>query len=160
MTGWAVAHPPRYKAIKRDGCQRIGGEYMPKTTTGIKFKYKIKGIERRKFRFAMAVMIPTIILYLVLRIIPILCTFYLSFHQWNLIRPFRPFIGLENFAKILEHRSFRVALGNTTIFTVFVVIISIILALLLALALKKKSRIGRFYEFAYFLPFVIPMVPV
>lgn len=140
--------------------KELGGKYMPKASTGNKFKYKIKGLERRKFRFAMAVMIPTVILYLVLRIIPILGTFYLSLHRWNLIKPYRPFIGLQNFAKILEDKTFGVALVNTTIFTIIVVLVSVILALLLALALKKKSRIGSFYEFAYFLPFVIPMVPV
>lgn len=133
---------------------------MPKNAAGSRFKYKRKGLERKKFFFAMAVIIPTIILYLVLRIIPILGTFFLSVHQWNLIRPYRPFVGLDNFAKILTDKTFRVALVNTTIFTIFVVMISVTLALLLALALKKKSRIGRFYEFAYFLPFVIPMVPV
>ena len=133
---------------------------MPNTPTNIKSKYKIKGLERRKFRFAMVILIPTVILYLVLRIIPILGTFYLSLHNWNLIKLHRPFIGLQNFVKIVKDKFFRIALVNTTVFTVFVVLISVTLALLLALALKKKSKIGSFYEFAYFLPFVIPMVPV
>jgi multiple sugar transport system permease protein len=134
---------------------------MPKTLVKEKLVFgKTKGLERRKLRFATAVMIPTFTLYLVLRIIPILGTLYLSFHEWHLIRRHRPFVGLANFAKILSDTTFKTALLNTTLFAIIVVPVSIMLALLLALALKKNTRLNSFYEFAYFLPFVIPMVPV
>jgi len=130
---------------------------------GTKFGYSLKkgsGIESNKLRYALLVMIPIFLLYLVLRIIPILGTFYLSLFDWNLIKPRRPFIGLKNFINIAGDKSFWLAFSNTMIFTVFVVVISVLLALILALALKKKTRIGGLYEFAYFLPVVIPMVPV
>lgn len=130
---------------------------------GTKFGYSLKkgsGIESNKLRYALLVMIPIFLLYLVLRIIPILGTFYLSLFDWNLIKPHRPFVGLKNFINIAGDKSFWLAFSNTMIFTVFVVVISVLLALILALALKKKTRIGGLYEFAYFLPVVIPMVPV
>jgi multiple sugar transport system permease protein len=130
---------------------------------GLKFGCSMKrgsGIESNKRRFAIWVMIPICLLYLVLRIIPILGTFYLSFFEWNIIKLHHPFVGLENFARILEDKTFGAALANTMLFTVFTVVISVTLALILALALKKKTRLGGFYEFAYFLPVIIPMVPV
>lgn len=132
---------------------------MPGTKFGYYFK-KGNGIESTKLRYALLVMIPIFLLYLVLRIIPILGTFYLSLFDWNLIKPYRPFVGLQNFMKIAEDKSFWLAFSNTMIFTVFVVVFSVLLALILALALKKRTRIGGLYEFAYFLPVVIPMVPV
>ncbi len=132
---------------------------MPGTKFGYSFK-KGSGIESNKLRYALLVMTPIFLLYLVLRIIPILGTFYLSLFDWNLIKPHRPFVGLKNFINIAEDKSFWLAFSNTMIFTIFVVVISVLLALVLALALKKKTRIGGLYEFAYFLPVVIPMVPV
>lgn len=122
--------------------------------------YKSKGLDRRKHKFAMAIIIPTILLYLILRVIPILGTFYLSLREWSLIKPDRPFVGLANFTKLATDKAFKDALVHTTIYTVLVVIISVSLALLLAIALKEKTRLGNLYEFAYFLPVVIPMVPV
>jgi multiple sugar transport system permease protein len=130
---------------------------------GLKYRGSMKrgsGIEANKRRFAMLVMIPICLLYLVLRIIPIFGTFYLSFFKWNIIKLHHPFVGLENFARILEDKTFGIALANTMLFTVFTVFISVSLALCLALALKKKTRLGGLYEFVYFLPVVIPMVPV
>lgn len=121
---------------------------------------KSRGLERRKRYFVIAVIIPTVLLYTVLRIIPIAGTFYLSLFEWNLIKPNRPFVGLGNFAKLATDETFRVALVNTAVYTVLVVTISVALALLIALALKRKTRLGNLYEFAYFLPVVIPMVPV
>ena len=121
--------------------------------------YKSKGLDRRKHKFAMAIIIPTILLYLILRVIPILGTFYLSLREWSLIRPDRPFVGLANFTKLATDKAFKDALVHTTIYTVLVVIISVSLALILAIALKEKTRLGNLYEFAYFLPVVIPMVP-
>jgi multiple sugar transport system permease protein len=121
---------------------------------------KGSGIKANKRRFAIMVMVPICLLYLVLRIIPILGTFYLSFFKWNIIKPHHPFVGLENFARILEDKTFGVALANTLLFALFTVVISVSLALGLALALKKKTRLGSLYEFVYFLPVVIPMVPV
>lgn len=119
-----------------------------------------KGLKRKKLQFAILVLIPILLLYLILRIIPIFGTFYLSLHRWNLIKPYRPFIGLKNFSRIMADKTFHIALFNTTVFAIIVVLISVALALLLALALKKKTRLGGLYEFAYFLPVVIPMVPV
>jgi multiple sugar transport system permease protein len=119
-----------------------------------------RGLERRKRSFVIAVIVPTVLLYTVLRIIPIAGTFYLSLYEWNLIKRNRPFVGLGNFARLATDETFKVALVNTTVYTVLVVTISVALALLLALALKRKSRLGNLYEFAYFLPVVIPMVPV
>lgn len=99
-------------------------------------------------------------LYLILRIIPIAGTFYLSLHKWNLIGINRPFVGLRNFIGLLADSSYRDSINNTLLYVVLVVAISVVLALLFALAFEKIKKFGSFYEFAYFLPVVIPMVPV
>ena len=35
--------------------------------------------------------------YLVIRIIPIFDTAWMSLHNWSLVKPIKPFIGLENY---------------------------------------------------------------
>jgi multiple sugar transport system permease protein len=99
-------------------------------------------------------------LFVFLRFIPIVSTFVLSLFRWELIRPHRPFIGLENFHQLLLDANFKEAIGNTTVFAAVVVVLTLVLSLLAALALEKKLFGGSLFETLYFLPFVIPLVPI
>ncbi len=98
--------------------------------------------------------------FIVLRFMPIITTFVLSFFRWELIRPYRPFIGFENFIKLTGDANFKEAIWNTTLFAVVVVSFSLVLSLLAALALEKKIWGGTVFETIYFLPYVIPLVPI
>ncbi|MCD6122470.1 MAG: sugar ABC transporter permease [Spirochaetales bacterium] len=87
-------------------------------------------------------------------------TFYLSFFKWNLIRHLKPFIGLYNFVKLLGDENFKTAIWNTTLFAAVVVVLTLFFSLLLALLLKKKIFGGSFFETIFFLPIIIPLVPI
>ena len=52
---------------------------------------------RRRFVFAYTWIGILLALFLFIRFIPIISTFYLSLFRWELIRPVKPFIGLQNF---------------------------------------------------------------
>jgi ABC-type sugar transport system permease subunit len=115
---------------------------------------------KQRFVFVYTWMAILLALFVFLRFIPIVSTFFLSLFRWELIRPHRPFIGLENFRQLLLDANFKEAIGNTTLFAVVVVILTLVLSLLAALALEKKLFGGSLFETLYFLPFVIPLVPI
>jgi len=115
---------------------------------------------KQRFVFVYTWMAILLALFVFLRFIPIVSTFFLSLFRWELIRPHRPFIGLENFRQLLLDANFKEAIGNTTVFAAVVVVLTLVLSLLVALALEKKLFGGSLFETLYFLPFVIPLVPI
>ena len=103
---------------------------------------------------------PIFIIYWILRLEPIGKTFYLSFHDWHLIRPLKPWVGLENYRDLLKDPNFLMALYNTTLFAVAVVVLSVVVGLALAVLLAGKLRFTAAYQAIYFLPVITPMVPM
>ena len=95
-----------------------------------------------------------------LRLEPIGRTFWLSFHDWHLIRPLKPWVGLANYRELLQDPNFLMALWNTTLFAVAVVALSVVVGLALAVLLAGKLRFTAAYQAIYFLPVITPMVPM
>jgi multiple sugar transport system permease protein len=117
-------------------------------------------IERRKWAFCYIGLLPIFALFVVLRIIPIMRTFTLSFYESNLINPQSRFIGVENYLSLFGDHLFQTALRNTTLFAVGTVALSVGIGLALALLVNRIGRFSAFYETIYFLPVITPMVPV
>ena len=107
-------------------------------------------------------LLPTLILYFIFRIYPILNSFRLSFYSTSIIGTKNRFIGLENFSKLFKSKNFITAFMNTTIFAIFVIFFSIVISLMVAVMLnnKRMERFSYIYELIYFLPVVTPMVPI
>ena len=117
-------------------------------------------IERRKWIFCYTGLLPILALFIILRIIPIVRTFILSFYASNLINPQNQFVGFENYRTLFGDLLFRSALSNTTLFAVGTVTLSVGFGLALALLVNRTLRFSAFYETVYFLPVITPMVPV
>lgn len=89
---------------------------------------------------------------------PLIFALFLSLTSWDGFGE-RSFVGLENFAKLLDDETFWVSLRNTAYFTVLVVPGDLLCALLIALALNKvRGRI--FYRVFFFMPVVTSSVAV
>ncbi len=101
---------------------------------------------------------PTLLIFLVFVLFPILYSAVISFFKWNGIsEPL--FTGLRNYTRLLEDRIFWISLQNTVSFTIGVVPLSMAFGLLAALGLNRKQLPGRaFLRAIYFLPFVISAV--
>ncbi|MBW7886160.1 MAG: sugar ABC transporter permease [Caldilineaceae bacterium] len=130
---------------------------LPLRSTG---KRPFWTVERRRWLFCYTGLLPILALFLVLRVIPILRTFLLSFFESNMVNPQADFIWIQNFQDLFGDRLFQVALRNTTLFAVATVLLSVVLGLVLALLMERTLRFGAFYETIYFLPVITPMVPV
>lgn len=116
--------------------------------------------KREIYRFCYLGLLPVVLLYGVLRVYPILNTIYLSFFDWNLIKLYKPFVGITNYLKLFQDQLFGMALYNTLIFALVSVLAGIVLSLALANALNNRFKSGAWYQIIYFLPVITPMVPV
>lgn len=114
----------------------------------------------RPLGFCLVGLAPVMILYTYLRFIPIISTFYLSFHSWNMISSKKPFIGFENYIKLFSSDLFIDVLKNTTVIAFSILMISLPLSLFVANALVNRVRFKSFLESSYFLPVIMPMVPI
>lgn len=100
-----------------------------------------------------------LVLYVFLRIIPIVMSFSMSFFKWDLINPQKPFVGLANYKKLVNDSNFLLSLKNTLAFAFFVVLLSLGISLAMALALQGKFRGKGLFESVFFMPYVIAVVP-
>lgn len=127
---------------------------------GSTVKHRGLSVRTKRYLFCYLGLLPIVLLFLWLRVGPLVSTIRLSFHDWNLIKAYKPFVGLKNYANLFNDRLFIMALRNTTIFAFATVLIGIVLSLALAVALNRPSKLSGFYQTVYFLPVITPMVPV
>jgi multiple sugar transport system permease protein len=125
----------------------------------------VRNVPRRtwvRWRFAYIVLLPTLILFVYLRVVPTAWAFVMSLFKWGLVTPAEKFVGLDNYTKLLGDKNFQTAFLNTTIFAVATTIFSVVIAIVLAafLARAVRGRTGGFIELLYFVPVLVPMVPV
>lgn len=102
-------------------------------------------------------LLPNIILYLLVRLIPFGSTIFLSFTDWQLIGA-PNFIGLQNFIDMFQYPVFWKAFNNTLMFAVYTVPLSIIFGLLMAVLVNRDLPGMKFFRSLYFLPYVTSVV--
>lgn len=103
--------------------------------------------------------LPAMLGILIFIIIPIICSFGLSFAKWDLLNPIS-FAGLDNYKELFSSDLFYKILTNTIAFALATSLFGVIIPLILASILNSKIRGSEFYKTAYFLPFITPMVVI
>lgn len=83
--------------------------------------------------------------------------FYISFHQWNIIKPDKPFVGLENYIDLFKDARFHRAVINTFTFMLGVPL-NLATGLSIALLLNTKVRGQGLYRTMFYIPTVTPLV--
>ena len=101
---------------------------------------------------------PTLVVVTVFIVFPILFSFYLSFHQWNLFQASHEFIGLENYVRMFTDPEFWVVFRNTILYTIGTVPVNMALALVVAFLLNKKIAGKKLLRAAFFTPVIISSV--
>lgn len=97
---------------------------------------------------------PTIIGLIVLNIIPIIQTAYLSLFKSGDFGRNHIFVGLDNYVRVFNDSQVWQAVLNTFIYTFLVVPISIALAMLIAVFLNRKIKGKMIYRTIYFIPMI------
>ena len=101
---------------------------------------------------------PWIIVFCVFTLFSLAFSFYLSFHEWNILESAKPFVGFENYTRLFEDKRFWQALWNTILFTGFGVPLGIGSGLLIALLLNTKVKGQGIFRTLYYIPVITPLV--
>ncbi|RKX92027.1 MAG: sugar ABC transporter permease [Spirochaetes bacterium] len=111
-------------------------------------------------RWGYVFILPTVILFSIFLIFPMIDSFRLSLFKWNLVGT-KIFVGFENFSKLFKDKRFWNSYLVTLHFTFLSVIILMFISFWLSLALT--SRLIRFksvFQSMIFLPVVLAMVAI
>ncbi|ACZ41747.1 binding-protein-dependent transport systems inner membrane component [Thermobaculum terrenum ATCC BAA-798] len=101
---------------------------------------------------------PGLILFAVFTVFSVGFSFYLSFHQWNILEPQKPFVGMQNYRELLHDRYFLGAIVNTLYFAAVSVPVTMAIGLLVALMLNTQIRFRGLFRTLYYLPGVTSLV--
>ena len=92
-------------------------------------------------------------------IIPIFCSFGLSFTEWDLLNNIN-FVGFSNYKSVFTEPEFLQILINTVVYAVSTTIFAVIIPLLIASIINNRIKGSELFKTIYFLPFITPAVVI
>lgn len=106
-----------------------------------------------------AFLVPSLLVFAVFMFYPLFYTFYLSFFDWNMVKPVKEFVGLANYITVFQDPNTWKIFGNTVIYIVILLIFNFIMPYILSFILSNIIKKGQgFYKAVFFLPSVISLV--
>src|SRR4051812_16037015 len=109
----------------------------PRSNVAARFQEFRESIARDHLLWVVLALGPVFALFCIIRVYPILETIRLSFFRYHPTQRNRPFIGLDNYWRLLEDDAFHTALMNTLQFCVMAVVITLVLAFAVAVLLRS-----------------------
>lgn len=103
--------------------------------------------------------LPALVGTFIFIIIPIFCSFALSFADWDLLNDIT-FAGLDNYKSVLSEPEFLQILINTFVYAISTTVFAVIIPLIIASILNTKIRGAEAFKTIYFLPFITPAVVI
>lgn len=108
-----------------------------------------------KKMYPMWLLLPVLLIYGTLYIIPTLSGFYYSLTDWNIYNETIKFVGFQQYKDLLDTGDLLGALKHTIIFAVIVTLLQNGLGVCLALVLTSKIRGRSWFRTIFFLPCVL-----
>jgi len=112
-----------------------------------------------KDKYGFIFILPALIGTFIFIIIPIFCSFALSFTDWDLLNEIK-FVGLSNYESVLSQTEFLQILINTFVYAISTTVFAVIIPLIIAAFLNNKIRGSEIFKTIYFLPFITPSVVI
>lgn len=108
--------------------------------------------KRREARIAILLSAPALLLLLLFVILPTIAVIFLGFTDFELGYDNFNFVGFENYAELLNDRTFKKSLWNTTVYAAIVAPVSMALGLGIALLIESEGWGKSLFRTAFFLP--------
>jgi multiple sugar transport system permease protein len=115
-------------------------------------RLKTGSLFKKQRLFVWSSILPVMILFLILSIIPICNTVVGSFYNWNALSGSMTFTGLENYKNAFSDKLVGKAFANTFTYAVLSVLIKTVLALLMALGVNAIGRGKGIFRTIFFWP--------
>lgn len=103
--------------------------------------------------------LPALIGTFIFIIIPIFCSFALSFTNWDLLNDIT-FAGLDNYKSIFKEEIFFQILINTIVYAICTTFFAVVIPLLISSLINTKIRGSEWFKTIYFIPFITPAVVI
>ncbi len=101
-------------------------------------------------------LLPALIFTIIVTQLPFVATLVISTLHWNVLRPGeQSFAGLSNYATVFTDERLRVAVWNTIVLTVSIVVVSVLIGLVLALLLDRTFPGRGFVRTILIAPFLV-----
>ncbi len=128
----------------------------PRVPIPTKMKAKSKATKREKneWYWGWFLIAPTIMVLMILNIIPIFQTLYLSFFKSGDFGRGNIFVGFDNYTKMFQDEQVWFAVANTLKYTLYVVPLSIGISIIITVLLNGKFRGRSIYRTIYFIPVI------
>ncbi len=121
---------------------------------------KLRKVADRTKLTGYLLVLPALILYLAVVIIPLIDNIMISFTNWNGYAEEYDFVGLKNYTTILSEAAIYKALWVTIKIAVLVVLLQQVCGLLLAVLLQRSTRTTGFFRSLFFIPNLLNTVVV
>jgi len=115
---------------------------------------------RNKYRIIIPFLLPSLLLYVTFVLYPYVSAMYISLTRWRGLSKDPVFIGLENYARMLQDDNFWNALGNNAFYAIVLPIVTLGIALFFGFVLTQGVRFAKFYRVSYFFPQVMSVVAI
>ncbi len=103
--------------------------------------------------------LPSLLVFAIFMFWPLIRTFYLSFFSWNMVKPTKEFVGLDNYIQIFTDPTTYKIMGNTLIYIIILLVLNFVAPYILSFILSVVIKRGKgFYKSVIFLPSVISLV--
>ncbi len=111
---------------------------------------------RRRDLTPYLLLLPSLVLYAVFMLVPLVQTVGVSFTKWDgFTSP--TFVGMRNYTDIFTDPKFGDAVAHNAIWTVMTIVVAITVALLLAATLARLRHGRTFFRVTFFLPNVVSL---
>lgn len=117
-------------------------------------------IRKRDIPFILSFMLPGLILFAVVIIVPSILAVQYSFYEANGFVSNATYVGFHNFAEIVKSESFWKALGRTTVYAGFSVGGQLLLGIAIAMVLNQTFKGNNLLRGISVVPYIIPVVTV
>lgn len=95
---------------------------------------------------------PFLLFFTVFVIRAVVFAVQMSFYDWQILRPVRPYVGFDNYIELFNDQVWWVSLQNTVVFTVITVIGVTLVALMSAVAVTQPIRGQGFFRVLLYMP--------
>ncbi|MCY1151498.1 MAG: sugar ABC transporter permease [Sphaerochaetaceae bacterium] len=117
-------------------------------------------IAKNRERWAYLFISVPVLFYILVRFIPTIYAFYLSFTDWDIISASANWIGFSNYKRLFSDKLFYKTLSNTFYYVIYGLPLSLLFGFILAYNIEKIKIGSGLFKTVYFMPYITSMVAV